>query len=72
MAFLSASHAHDSAPFLTRFFGAIGNALVAIGEANPRMRRIEALQRLSDAELAAKGLRRDDIVRHVFGDAYYL
>lgn len=72
MAFLSASHAHNDAPLLTRFFSAIGHTLVAIGEANPRMRRIEALQRLTDEQLAAKGLRRDDIVRHVFGDVYYL
>ncbi|MBU2962514.1 DUF1127 domain-containing protein [Citreicella sp. C3M06] len=72
MAFLTASHAQHTAPFLSRFFAALGNAIVAIGEANPRLRRVEALQRLSDEQLAAKGLRREDIVRHVFRDVYYL
>lgn len=72
MAFLSASHTHDNAPILSRLFGALGNFIVAVGEANPRLRRVEALQRLSDEQLAAKGLRREDIVRHVFGDVYYL
>ena len=43
-----------------------------MGEANPRLRRIEALQKLSDAELAERGIRREDIVRHVFHDVYYL
>jgi len=50
----------------------IGNALVAIGEAHPRLRRVEALQRLSDEQLAARGLKREDIVRHVFRDVFYL
>ncbi|EIE49839.1 leucyl-tRNA synthetase [Salipiger aestuarii] len=72
MAFLTASHAHHDAPLLTRFFRAIGSALIAIAESNPRLRRVKALQRLSDEQLAAKGLRRDDIVRYVFGDVYYL
>lgn len=72
MAFLTASHAHDTAPFFSRLMAGIGNTLVAIGEANPRLRRVEALQRLSDEQLAAKGLRREDIVRHVFHDVYYL
>jgi len=72
MAFLSASHRHENAPLISRILAGLGDAIVAIGEANPRLRRVEALQRLSDAELAAKGLRREDIVRHVFHDVYYL
>ncbi len=38
--------------------------------ANRRARRaeIEYLEALSDAELAARGIERDDIVRHVFRD----
>lgn len=72
MAVLTANHHSAPAPFLNRVLAGIGNALVAVGEANPRLKRIEALQRLSDAELAKKGLRREDIVRHVFHDVYYL
>ncbi len=34
---------------------------------NERMRRIEYLHGLSDAQLARRGLTRDDIVRHVYG-----
>jgi len=54
-------------PFVT-----IGKALVAIGEANDRSRKVQTLMALSDAELAERGLTRDNIVRHVFADAYYI
>lgn len=40
----------------------------AMTEANSRGRKIEELMNLTDTELAKKGLRRDDIVRHVFAD----
>lgn len=53
-------------------FRAMGEALVTLAEANSRVRRAEALQALSDDELAAKGLKREDIPRHVFGDMFYL
>lgn len=33
-----------------------------------RTDQIEALNALSDAQLAARGLRREDIVRHVYRD----
>ena len=72
MAFMTASERHVAAPFFTRLLTSIGNVIVAMGEANPRLRGIEALQRLSDAELAERGIRREDIVRHVFHDVYYL
>ncbi len=52
-------------------FRAVWNFLVAVGEANARVHRIEALQRLSDAELARRGIRREDIVRHVFADRLF-
>lgn len=71
MAFQSAVHHHE-APFFSRVLSAIGHMFVAIGESNPRLKRVEALQRLSDAELAEKGLRREDIVRHVFQDLFYV
>lgn len=50
--------------------GGIWNALIRVGEANSRVQRIEALSALSDAELAARGLRREDIIRHVMSDFY--
>ena len=36
------------------FFAAIGNALVLVAESNPRMKKVHALQRMSDAELAER------------------
>ncbi|MCR8550354.1 DUF1127 domain-containing protein [Salipiger sp. P9] len=72
MAFLSATQRHDTSPFLYRLLAGFGKIIVAVGEANPRMKKVDALQRLSDAELAERGLRREDIVRHVFHDVYYL
>lgn len=39
-----------------------------IALSNPRLRQIERLSALSDEQLAARGLRREDIVRHVFRD----
>ena len=42
--------------------------LVRVGERHSRHDQIEALQRLSDTELAARGLTREGIVAHVFRD----
>ncbi len=46
--------------------------LEAIGTARARMGQIEALQRMSDDELATLGVKRDEIVQYVFRDSYYL
>lgn len=53
-------------------FAAIGAALVRSAENTGRVRRLERLQEKSDAELAKMGLKREDIVRHVFRDLYYI
>ncbi|MBK0327378.1 DUF1127 domain-containing protein [Rhodobacteraceae bacterium F11138] len=55
-----------------RFFAAIGNMLVLMSTANDRVRQVEALQALSDAELAKRGLKRDEIARYVFNDVFWL
>lgn len=52
---------------LKRGLSAIFMGLINVAEANPRYRQIQQLQALSDEQLAKKGLRRDDIVMHVFG-----
>ena len=39
-----------------------------VAEANSRAREFDRLNAMSDAALAAKGLKRDDIARHVFRD----
>lgn len=55
-----------------RFFAAFGKGLVSIGESSSRYRKIEALQALSDAELAKRNIRREDIVRIVFADSFWM
>ncbi|WP_323778970.1 DUF1127 domain-containing protein [Leisingera sp.] len=57
---------------LRRCFAAAGNALVAIAEADSRMRAVRQLNAMSDEELAERGLKRDGIVRHIFSDKFYI
>lgn len=54
------------------FFAGIGNFLTQLGENNHRVREVERLNAMSDEALAARGLRREDIVRHVFRDLLYV
>lgn len=49
-------------------FVAAGNFLVAIGEASNRAKQVEFLNAMTDEELAARGMTRETIVRHVFSD----
>lgn len=53
-------------------FSAIGRFFVAIMENNSRIKRVDALNALTDEQLAKRGLRREDIVRHVFGDYMHI
>jgi hypothetical protein len=55
-----------------RFFAMIGKSLVMIGESSSRYRQVESLQALSDADLATRGIRRQDIVRVVYADAFWM
>ncbi|SMR81529.1 protein of unknown function [Aliiroseovarius halocynthiae] len=57
---------------LRTFFAAFGRAMIAAGENSSRMRQVDALRSMSDDELAKLGLKRDDIVRHVFKDLMYV
>jgi len=69
------SHPTVSLPvlgYISRFFTAIGNGLIRMGENNSRFRQIEALQAMSDAQLAERGIKREDIVRVVFGGHFYI
>jgi len=58
--------------YVSRFFTAIGTGLVRMGENNSRFRQIEALQAMSDAQLAERGIKREDIVRVVYGDVFWV
>jgi hypothetical protein len=49
-------------------FVAFGNLMISIAEANTRVKKFEYFNSMSDAELAERGMKREDIVRHVFPD----
>ncbi|MFC4216056.1 DUF1127 domain-containing protein [Pseudophaeobacter arcticus] len=57
---------------LAKPFTALGRGLVAIAENNTRYQTLNKLMALSDEELAKRGLKRDQLVHHVFSDSYYL
>lgn len=66
---------HTTAPragLLTRIIANAGHFLISIGENNCRVREADRLRALSDEELSRKGLRREDITRHVFRDMFYI
>ena len=54
------------------YFTAFGNAMVATSGNNARLQKVERLQAKTDAELKEMGIKRDDIVHHVFRDLYYI
>lgn len=52
-------------------FERFGMFLVRLAENNARVQKVERLQSMSDEQLARIGLRRDQIVQHVFADLMY-
>lgn len=71
MAHVSTTHiptTNSIASFLNRVL----EGLISISETNHRIVEVERLQTMSDAELAKRGLRREDIARHVFRDLFYV
>ncbi|KUP90734.1 hypothetical protein [Tritonibacter horizontis] len=75
MAFASNAQATNTLnplALIAGFFRAIGNGLVTMAESNQRLKRARNLMDLSDAELAARGIKREDIVKHAFGDIMYI
>ena len=52
-------------------FNAIAKAFIFLAENNPRLKKLEALSNMSDEDLAKMGLKREDIVTHVFGTGCY-
>jgi hypothetical protein len=71
MAHIQATHIPAQNP-VAALFTRVLEALVSISETNHRVAEVERLQALSDAELAKRGLRREDIARHVFRDLFYI
>lgn len=67
---------HLSAPMsrdglVARFLRRLSEGFEAQAATLSRRDRIEALEAMSDAELARMGLRRDQIAYHVFHDLFY-
>ncbi len=62
------------APFavIGGFFAAIWTGLVNMGANSGRMRQVTFLQSKTDEELSAMGIKRDEIVHHVFRDTFYV
>ncbi len=60
------------APTFKGRFKALGDACFALANNAAKARQMGALMSLSDQELAAKSLKREDIPRHVFGDGIFI
>lgn len=52
----------------SRLFASVGEGFVAYADRRSRRAQIEELNALSDSDLAARGISRDQIVAHVFRD----
>ncbi len=72
MAYASTQNTRTRSNPLKAIWNALILAMETTCEVNGRTKRINALMSLSDAELARKGLRREDVVRHVFADRLYI
>ena len=73
------SYSEPRLSWVNRVLAAVADALTGVNQAiavsrdcDARLRQIDKLQAKSDADLAEMGLTRDDIVRHVFRDIYYI
>ena len=67
MAYAATQKASNGFTF-SRAIDAVASFLASIAESNGRVREVERLNAMSDAELARRGLKREEIVRHVFRD----
>ena len=65
-------HAPRADSAVRRFFTGLGNGMAAYIERNARTDEILRYQNMSDADLAARGIAREDIVRHVYRDRFFM
>ncbi|MFP7674797.1 DUF1127 domain-containing protein [Marivita sp. S0852] len=68
---LTQSYQDEKQGFLSRLIDGLSRGFSQVTETNWRIREVERLQAMTDEALQAKGLRRDDIVRHVFQDMFW-
>lgn len=75
MAYVTQSHAGPQfgvMSFISNFFSAFGRAITVSASADARLRKVEALNAKTDAELAEMNLRREDIAAYVFRDLMHI
>lgn len=72
MAYTITHFAPETRSRIDAFFSRFGQGMNAYLESRARCAEIEALEALSDEELAGMGLTRDRIVAHVFRDTFWL
>lgn len=58
----------NAANGVKKFFSSLGKALAFYGESQTRMIQVEKLTSMSDEQLQARGIKREDIVHYVFRD----
>lgn len=68
---LTQSYSDQKVGFFSSLFDGLMRGIGQISASQSRVREIERLQAMSDEALNAKGLRREDIVRHVFRDVFW-
>ncbi|GGB00298.1 DUF1127 domain-containing protein [Allosediminivita pacifica] len=66
------THSAPSHSRIGNVFAHVGAVLTKMTESNHRVRQAKRLHEMSDAELAARGLKRDEIAHHVFRDLFYI
>ncbi|MER5170330.1 hypothetical protein [Thioclava sp. GXIMD2076] len=69
--FVNTAHKSSLGSVIARMFQKAGRALVLATEAKSRQSEIVRLNAMSDAQLAMKGIARDEIVAHVYRDRLY-
>ncbi|MCB5198990.1 DUF1127 domain-containing protein [Loktanella sp. TSTF-M6] len=64
--------AHAVGERVKAIFASVLDHMVVYAERNSRMAHVNALEAMTDDELAALGIKRDGIVQHVFRDVLYI
>jgi uncharacterized protein YjiS (DUF1127 family) len=69
---LTQTYQGDRASFFTSLVNGLTRGFGQIADSNWRIREVERLQALSDDALAERGIKREDIARHVFQDIFWV
>ncbi|WP_292289404.1 DUF1127 domain-containing protein [Marivita sp.] len=69
---LAQTYQAERSGFFSSLINGLTRGFTQIAESNWRIREVERLQSMTDEALAARGLKREDIARHVFRDIYWV